>query len=153
MNRVKNMTMGSPAKLIISFAVPLIIANLGQQMYMIVDTMIVGRGIGVEALAAVGATDWSYWLALWVIQALTQGFAISISQSFGEGSQVRIKKTVAMSIWLCLGIGIVMTVICLMAGRSLLLILQTPENIFESASAYLPISYWIFCLFWCFDGA
>ena len=47
MNRVKNMTMGSPAKLIISFAVPLIIANLGQQMYMIVDTMIVGRGIGV----------------------------------------------------------------------------------------------------------
>ena len=141
MNRVKNMTMGSPAKLIISFAVPLIIANLGQQMYMIVDTMIVGRGIGVEALAAVGATDWSYWLALWVIQALTQGFAISISQSFGEGSQVRIKKTVAMSIWLCLGIGIVMTVICLMAGRSLLLILQTPENIFESASAYLLTMY------------
>ena len=141
MNRVKNMTMGSPAKLIISFAVPLIIAHLGQQMYMIVDTMIVGRGIGVEALAAVGATDWSYWLALWVIQALTQGFAISISQSFGEGSQVRIKKTVAMSIWLCLGIGIVMTVICLMAGRSLLLILQTPENIFESASAYLLTMY------------
>lgn len=138
---MKNMTEGSPAKLILSFSLPLMAANLGQQLYMIVDTMIVGKGVGVEALASVGATDWSYWLALWVIQAMTQGFAISISQHFGEGNQNRIKKTVAMSIWLCLGIGVVLTVLGLVFARFLLRILQTPDPIFQGALSYLMILY------------
>lgn len=138
---MKNMTEGSPAKLILSFSLPLMAANLGQQLYMIVDTMIVGKGVGVEALASVGATDWSYWLALWVIQAMTQGFAISISQHFGEGNQSRIKKTVAMSIWLCLGIGVVLTVSGLVFARFLLRILQTPDPIFQRALSYLMILY------------
>lgn len=141
MSRMKNMTEGSPAKLILSFSLPLMAANLGQQLYMIVDTMIVGKGVGVEALASVGATDWSYWLALWVIQAMTQGFAISISQHFGEGNQSRIKKTVAMSIWLCLGIGVVLTVSGLVFARFLLRILQTPDPIFQGALSYLMILY------------
>lgn len=141
MSRMKNMTEGSPAKLILSFSLPLMAANLGQQLYMIVDTMIVGKGVGVEALASVGATDWSYWLALWVIQAMTQGFAISISQHFGEGNQSRIKKTVAMSIWLCLGIGVVLTVSGLVFARFLLRILQTPDPIFQRALSYLMILY------------
>lgn len=135
------MTAGSPVKLMISFAVPLIIANLGQQLYMIVDTIIVGKGVGVEALASVGATDWAYWLALWVVQAMTQGFAISISQYFGEGSPARIRKTVAMSAWLCLGIGILLTVAGLACARPLLHILQTPDNIFDGASSYLLVMY------------
>ncbi|MBT9811920.1 MATE family efflux transporter [Enterocloster citroniae] len=135
------MTEGSPAKLILSFSLPLMAANLGQQLYMIVDTMIVGKGVGVEALASVGATDWSYWLALWVIQAMTQGFAISISQHFGEGNQSRIKKTVAMSIWLCLGIGVVLTVSGLVFAQFLLRILQTPDPIFQGALSYLMILY------------
>ena len=63
MSRVKNMTKGSPLTLILVFALPLIVANIGQQFYMIVDAMIVGQGVGVEALASVGAADWSYWLA------------------------------------------------------------------------------------------
>ena len=138
---MKNMTEGSPAKLTLSFSLPLMAANLGQQLYMIVDTMIVGKGVGVEALASVGATDWSYWLALWVIQAMTQGFAISISQHFGEGNQNRIKKTVAMSIWLCLGIGVVLTVLGLVFARFLLRILQTPDPIFQGALSYLMILY------------
>ena len=141
MSRMKNMTEGLPAKLILSFSLPLMAANLGQQLYMIVDTMIVGKGVGVEALASVGATDWSYWLALWVIQAMTQGFAISISQHFGEGNQSRIKKTVAMSIWLCLGIGVVLTVSGLVFAQFLLRILQTPDPIFQGALSYLMILY------------
>lgn len=141
MSRVKNMTVGTPAKLMVSFAFPLMLANLGQQLYMIVDTIIVGKGVGVEALAAVGATDWSYWLALWTIQALTQGFSISISQYFGEGNREGIKKTVAMSIWLCLGIGILVTATGLVIGRSLLRLLRTPDNIFDGALVYLMILY------------
>ena len=141
LNRVKNMTVGSPLKLLIFFSAPLIAANFGQQLYMIVDAIIVGRGVGVEALASVGATDWSYWLALWVVQALTQGFAIPISQYFGEGNHTRLRQTVAMSIKLCILIGIVLTVICLLIARPLLRLLQTPENIFAGALEYLLTMY------------
>lgn len=141
MSKTKNMIVGKPVKLMMSFAFPLIIANLGQQLYMIVDTIIVGKGVGVDALAAVGATDWAYWLALWVIQAMTQGFAISISHHFGEGNKIRIRKTVAMSVWLCLLIGIFLTMICLVIGRPLLRVLQTPDNIFQQALSYLLIMY------------
>ena len=97
-DRVKNMTEGGPVSLMAAFAFPLILANLGQQLYMIADAIIVGKGVGVEALAAVGATDWSYWLALWVILALTQGFAIPISHYFGQGNKKKIRQTVAMSV-------------------------------------------------------
>ena len=82
MSRVKDMTSGKPAKLLLLFSFPLILGNLGQQLYMIVDAIIVGQGVGVEGLAAVGATDWTYWLALWVIQGTTQGFGILIAREF-----------------------------------------------------------------------
>ena len=64
MSRATDMTVGSPTKHILSFAFPLILTNIGQQLYMIADASIVGRGVGVKALAAVGATDWCYWLIL-----------------------------------------------------------------------------------------
>ena len=69
-NRTINMTTGSPAKHILNFAVPLILTNVGQQFYMIADAAIVGRGVGVKAFAAVGATDWCYWLILWTVGVL-----------------------------------------------------------------------------------
>lgn len=141
MNRVTNMTSGNPMKLILTFSVPLILANFGQQLYMIVDAIIVGRGVGVDALAAVGATDWSYWLALWVIQALTQGFAIPISHHFGSGDSVRLRRSVTMSVRLCLIIGIIMTAVFLIIARPLLDLLQTPDDIFAGASEYLITMY------------
>lgn len=135
------MTEGSPTKLLLLLAAPLMLANWGQQLYMIVDSIIVGRGVGVQALAAVGATDWAYWLALWVIQAMTQGFAIPIAQYFGEGDRVRLRQSVAMSVKLCLVIGVGMTALFLLLGRTLLRILQTPADIFEGASVYLLTMY------------
>ena len=62
MSRETNMTVGRPTKLILGLAVPLILTNVGQQLYTVADASIVGRGVGVEALAALGATDWLYWL-------------------------------------------------------------------------------------------
>ncbi len=135
------MTEGNPALLMISFAFPLMLANLGQQLYMIVDAMIVGKGVGVEALAAVGATDWSYWLVLWTVQALTQGFAIPVSQYFGEGNQENVRKAVTMSVRLCLTAGILLTVISFIIALPLLRLLKTPDDIFSGASAYLLIMY------------
>ena len=137
MSRVKDMTSGKPAKLLLLFSFPLILGNLGQQLYMIVDAIIVGQGVGVEGWAAVGATDWTYWLALWVIQGTTQGFGILIAQYFGEGSREKMRKAIAMSIGLCAGTGVLLTGICLLIARPMLRLLQTPENIFNGASAYL----------------
>lgn len=137
MSRIRNMTVGSPAKLLLSFALPLILTNLGQQLYMIVDAIIVGQGVGVEALAAVGATDWTYWLALWVMQALTQGFAILIAQHFGEGSGPKVKKAFAMTTLLCGGLALLLTGVCLLIAKPMLHLLETPEHIFDMASDYL----------------
>ena len=97
MSRVKDMTHGNPAKLIFFFALPLMIGNLGQQIYMITDTVIVGQGVGLDALASLGATDWIYWLVLWSVQVLTQGFAVLITQNIGEGNEKAVKKSIAMS--------------------------------------------------------
>ncbi len=137
MTRLKDMTKGNPLHLLLTFAFPLMLGNLGQQLYMIVDAIVVGRGVGVKALAAVGATDWTYCLILWVIQALTQGFSTRISQHFGEGDFKELKKDITMSIILCLVIGSILTIISLLLVNPLLRILKTPEDIFGGASSYL----------------
>lgn len=141
MSRVKNMTKGSPLTLILVFALPLIVANIGQQFYMIVDAMIVGQGVGVEALASVGAADWSYWLALWSISALTQGFAIPVSQYFGENDYGSVREAVASSIWLCAGAAAIMTAVGFLFGPELLKLLDTPDNILQGATEYLLTMY------------
>ena len=73
MSHVKDMTTGSPARLIASFALPLMLGNIFQQLYAMVDTIVVGQGVGVEALAALGAADWPNWMVLGIIIGFTQG--------------------------------------------------------------------------------
>lgn len=137
MKRVTSMTEGNPAKLILSFAFPLILTNVGQQLYMIVDASVVGRGVGVKALAAVGSADWSYWLILWTITGLTQGFATFIARYFGERDYRHMNTAIAMSTILCIVIGGVLTVAGLLAARPLLILLQTPGDIIDGATVYL----------------
>jgi Na+-driven multidrug efflux pump len=141
MDTGKNMTVGNPGRLIVTFAIPLIIGNLGQQFYMIVDSIIVGRGVGVKGLAAVGATDWIYWLFLWTVQALTQGFSIPIAQQYGMGNSRGLKKTLAMSLILCGILGLVLTALGLLGISPLLGMLKTPEDIFSGAASYLQIMF------------
>lgn len=131
------MTVGSPTKHILTFALPLILTNMGQQLYMIADASIVGRGVGVQALAAVGATDWSYWLILWTVTGLTQGFSTFVSRSFGEGNYKRMNQTIATSTVLCGVIGAVLTAAGLLAAKPLLNLLKTPEDILPGATTYL----------------
>lgn len=137
MKRVTNMTEGSPLKLILLFAIPLIFTNLGQQLYMIVDASIVGRGVGVKALAAVGSTDWSYWLILWTITGLTQGFGVFVSRYFGEKDYDKMNRSITMSTILCVVIGAVLTLIGVLAARPLLILLETPADILDGAVTYL----------------
>ena len=137
MSKTVDMTVGNPTKHILTFALPLILTNIGQQLYMIADAAIVGRGVGVKALAAVGATDWSYWLILWTVTGLTQGFSTFVSRSFGEGNYKRMNQTIATSTILCAVIGIVLTAAGLFAAKPLLLLLKTPEDILPGAITYL----------------
>jgi len=137
MSRVVDMTRGNPSKLILKFALPLIVTNLGQQLYMIVDAAIVGRGVGVKALAAVGATDWTYWLVLWTVIGLTQGFSTFVSRYFGEKDFRKMNGAVAMSAILCAVIGSLLTVAGLLVVRPLMTLLKTPADIFNLASNYL----------------
>ena len=81
--RTRNMTEGSPIKLILAIALPLMLGNVCQQLYTVVDTMVVGRGVGMDALAALGSSDWFNWLFLGVVQGFAQGFAIPMAQAFG----------------------------------------------------------------------
>ena len=89
-SRIKNMTEGKPVFLIISFALPLMVGNVFQQLYTVVDTMVVGKALGVGALAALGAADWLNWMMLGTIQGLTQGFGILMGQEFGAGRHERL---------------------------------------------------------------
>lgn len=141
MKNGKNMTVGRPGRLILTFAVPLIIGNLGQQFYMIVDSIIVGQGVGVKGLAAVGATDWTYWLFLWTIQALTQGFSIPVAQRYGMGNSSEVKKAISMSIFLCGVLGLALTALGLSSIFPLLHILKTPGDIYDGASSYLRVMF------------
>ncbi len=137
MSRIKNMTAGSPSKLILQFALPLVITNMGQQFYMIVDAAIVGRGVGVKALASVGSADWIYWLILWTVIGLTQGFATFVSRFFGEKNYRDMNKTIAMSVVLSAAIGTVLTVVGILSARPVLEILDTPADVIEGAEVYL----------------
>lgn len=139
--RVKDMTAGKPAKLIVLFALPLMLGNIFQQLYSMVDTMIVGRGIGVEALAALGAADWLNWMMLGIIVGFAQGFSILTAQHFGAGDYSGLRKSVAMSAILGAGIAAVLAVLSQLIARPVLEFLNTPANILEDALTYLRIAF------------
>ncbi|HIS70188.1 MAG TPA: MATE family efflux transporter [Candidatus Gallacutalibacter stercoravium] len=137
----KDMTRGKPGKLIFSFAVPLMLGNIFQQMYTMVDTMVVGQVVGVEALASLGAAEWLQWMILGLITGATQGFSILIAQRFGADDQKGLRKAVAMSILWSGAIAVVATVGGLLAMRPVLALLNTPENIVGNSIRYLTIIF------------
>jgi len=132
-----DMTRGNPAGLMLKFALPVILTNLGQQLYMIVDAAIVGRGVGVDALAAVGCTDWTYWIILWSVQVMTQGFATFVSRHFGSQDYGRMNKCITMSSILSLLIAILFTLAGVILARPVLTLMDTPAAILDDAVIYL----------------
>lgn len=137
MSRVTDMTRGSPAKLMLSFAVPVILTNLGQQLYQIVDAAIVGRGVGVDALAAVGCTDWTYWMILWSVSTMAGGFATFVSRYFGKQDYVKMNQSILISAVLSAVIALLFTVVGMVVARPVLALLDTPAKILDDAVIYL----------------
>ncbi len=139
MQRTVDMTVGSPTKHILKFALPLILANMGQQLYAVVDAAIVGRGVGVKALASVGTTDWVYCMILWAVISLTQGFSTFVSRYFGEKNFAKMNKSIAMSTLLSGFIGALLAIAGILSARPLLALMNTPIDIIGGATAYLII--------------
>ncbi|HZJ78354.1 MAG TPA: MATE family efflux transporter [Clostridia bacterium] len=136
---VRDMTKGKPIKLIISFGLPLLIGNLFQQLYNMVDSSVVGHFVGKNALAAVGSTGSLMFMIMGFIIGLTSGFSIPISKYFGAGDQKNMRKCVAHSIYLTLIIAVVMTTIAVLSIENVLRLMKTPDNIFADAYAYISI--------------
>ena len=137
--RVKDMTQGRPLPLILTFALPLMMGNVFQQLYTVVDTMVVGKGLGVDALAALGATDWLYWMVLGMIQGITQGFGILMAKEFGAKHFDELRSVVGSSIVLA-----GLCALILLAGfqyfaRPIFLLMRTPAEILEVALQYLRV--------------
>ena len=131
-----NMTQGNSMKLIFQFFLPILIGNLFQQLYSFVDSMVVGKGIGDVALAAVGNTSSVHFLILGFAMGLTGGLGICISHSFGANDIEKLRKEIAMSVYICLAIGIVITVGSLFWMRRLFVFLQTPEDMMTDTLVY-----------------
>ncbi len=141
MARIQNMTEGKPLKLILGFSLPLMVGNVFQQLYTVVDTMVVGQALGVGALAALGASDWLNWMVLGIVQGFAQGFSIKMSHEFGAGEYRRLCKTIANSLLLALGTSLALLAASQFFARPILLLLQTPEAIVADSLSYLRIMF------------
>lgn len=137
-----DMTHGSVMKLILAFSVPLFIGNIFQQFYSMADTIIVGRTIGVQALAAVGATGAISFLILGFAQGLTSGFSVVAAQFFGADDKEGLRKSVATSIVLCTAASVVITIIAVLTARPLLMLMNTPADIIDAAYQYIVVIYY-----------
>ena len=129
---IKNMTEGRPLPLIVSFALPLMLGNIFQQLYTVVDTMVVGKGLGVDALAALGATDWLYWMVLGMIQGVTQGFSILMAREFGAGKYENLRRVVGSSVTLAALCAAGFLVVSQLAAQPILMLLNTPDEVIGS---------------------
>ena len=135
------MTEGSPSKLMMRFALPLMLGNMLQQVYIMTDTLIVSRTLGIDALAALGAADWLCYMMISVIQAVSQGFAIMLSQDFGADDYDHLHKALAHVITLSVIMTALITTGALLLMKPLLMIMHTPAELMPVTSSYLRVIY------------
>lgn len=137
----KDMTVGSPMKLILGFSIPLLFGFLFQQFYSVVDTIIVGRFLGMNALAGVGATGSINFMIVGFCMGVCSGFAIPVAHKFGARDYSGMRRFVANCAWLSLIFSTVMTIVVVTLCRNILTWMKTPEDIFEDAYIYILIIF------------
>ena len=141
MSKTKDMTVGNPTQLILSFGLPLLAGNILQQLYNMVDTIVVGRGVGVDALAAVGATGSFNFLVLGFLMGMAQGVSILVAQFFGSKDYRRLRQSITMSAYLSIVVCGILTVLSILFTKDILLLMDTPENIIDDAVTYITIIF------------
>lgn len=138
---VKNLTVGSPMKLILGFLLPLLGGLVFQQLYNMVDTLVVGRYLGVNALAGVGSTGSINFLVLGFCIGICNGFVIPVAQKFGEGDEDGLRRFVANSFWLSTAFAVVITVVVCLLCSTILHWMDTPADIFDYAFDYIFVIF------------
>ena len=139
--KVKDMTSGRPMGLIVAFALPLMAGSIFQQLYTVVDTMVVGKALGVDALASLGATDWLSWMILGMVQGFTQGFGILMAREFGAKDMASLRRVVGASVTLSALFAGVLLVGAQLMALPMLRLLQTPERVLGNAMLYIRIYF------------
>lgn len=137
--RVQDMTQGSPLRLIVSFAVPLFIGNIFQQLYTVADTMVVGRGLGDSAIAAIGATSALYNLLIDFAWGMNSGCGIVVTQSFGAHDEKKLRQSIAGMMILDTTVTAVLTLLSLLFMGPMLQYMNTPDSIFAQAHVYIAV--------------
>ncbi|MDR2160845.1 MAG: MATE family efflux transporter [Desulfovibrio sp.] len=138
---VASLTKGTPARLIIGFALPLLIGNLFQQFYLLADTVILGRILGVHALAAVGSTGSLNFFIIGFVQGMTAGFSIITAQHFGARRYDEVRASFCVTIVLSAVAGLILAVAGVTLADPLLHLLTTPDEIIADASRYIRVIY------------
>lgn len=141
MTKTMNMTEGAPFGLLVRFAVPLLFSNICQSLYAVVDSAVVGRFLGVQAFAAVGAAGTVSWMVIDVVIGLTQGFGVLFAQRFGAGDISKLKKAVGTSLWLGGLLGVVLTSAGILGAEPMLRAIRIPSELADDARVYLQ---WLF---------
>ena len=137
----RDLTRGSPIRLILQFAIPTLLGLLFQQFYNLVDTMIVGKLLGAQALAAVGSTGSINFFVIGFCTGVCSGFAIPVAQRVGAGDHSRMRQYVANAAYLSGMFAIVLTVLTGLGCRSILTLMRTPADVFEGANAYIFVIF------------
>ena len=141
MGKTLNMTQGTPWKLLLRFSLPLMLGNVFQQLYTVVDTAIVGRGVGMLALAALGCVDWLNWMMLGIAQGFTQGFSVRVAQAFGANDGKALRRFMGQSALATAALAVLCTLIGLLGIPLFLTLLRVPENLMAMSALYIRILF------------
>ncbi|MFT0846992.1 MATE family efflux transporter [Actinomycetaceae bacterium L2_0104] len=137
----KALTVGTPWRVMVRFAIPLLIGNAVQQMYQLVDAVVVGQHFGVNALAAVGATGSVLFLLIGFAQGMTQGFAIPLAQAYGAGDEQGVLRSVAAGTVLTALTSVLLMVVAPLVARPFLVLLRTPAELLGDATTFAVVNF------------
>ena len=137
----RDMTEGNPARLILKFSGPMLIGNIFQQLYNMVDSIVVGKFVSKDALAAVGATSSSMFLIFGLTFGLSAGISVVISQYFGAGDYDRVKKSISTATYIIFVAAVIMGLVGFFVSRPLLKLLDTPVEVIDQSVIYMKICF------------
>lgn len=147
-----SMVTGNPVKPLILFTIPMVVGNLFQQFYNIIDSIVVGNVEGADALAAVGASTSITMLFVMIATGTGIGCSVVISQLFGAGKLAEMKTAISTALISILGLSLILSLMGMAINRGLLAMMKTPENIFTDAVIYLQIYFYGFAFLFLYNA-
>lgn len=140
MAKTKDMTTGSPTRLLLMFALPLVVSNIFQQLYSMVDSLVVGNYVGADALAAIGNCGAANWFLISLTMGLSTGVGIIVAQYFGAGDEQYVKRTVANALYTLGSVALFTTLVGYLVAPLILRLLQTPDAIIGDSTTYMRMT-------------